>query len=87
MATELHAKAALVSEGIRVAVQALWVAGIAEIFIDGSFWTEKPEVADVDRSRSGILHSSCHAAEPECGLPDFLQAGSERPATRDHSGD
>ncbi len=35
-------------KGIRVAVAAFWAAGIEEIFIDGSFCTEKPDPGDVD---------------------------------------
>lgn len=35
-------------KGLRVAVDALWAAGIEEIYIDGSFCTEKPDPGDVD---------------------------------------
>jgi hypothetical protein len=35
-------------EGLRIAVEALWAAGIEEIYIDGSFCTEKPDPGDVD---------------------------------------
>ncbi len=34
--------------GLRAAVEALWRAGIEEIYIDGSFCTEKPDPGDVD---------------------------------------
>jgi len=35
-------------EGLRAAVEAFWAAGIQEIYIDGSFCTEKPDPGDVD---------------------------------------
>ena len=35
-------------KGIRAAVEAFWAAGIREIYIDGSFCTEKPDPGDVD---------------------------------------
>jgi len=35
-------------KGLRAAVKAFWLAGIEEIFIDGSFCTEKPDPGDVD---------------------------------------
>ena len=35
-------------KGIRAAVEAFWAAGIEEIFIDGSFCTEKADPGDVD---------------------------------------
>src|SRR5580658_10501019 len=35
-------------KGLRVAVAAFWAAGIEDIFIDGSFCTEKPDPGDVD---------------------------------------
>ena len=35
-------------KGVRTAVQAFWAAGNAEIYIDGSFCTEKPDPGDVD---------------------------------------
>jgi hypothetical protein len=35
-------------KGLRVAVEALWAAGIQEIYIDGSFCTEKPDPGDID---------------------------------------
>ena len=35
-------------KGLRAAVEAFWVAGIQEIYIDGSFCTEKPDPGDVD---------------------------------------
>ena len=36
-------------KGLRVAVEAFWAAGIQEIYIDGSFCTEKPDPGDIDR--------------------------------------
>ena len=35
-------------KGLRAAVEAYWAAGIDEIYIDGSFCTEKPDPGDVD---------------------------------------
>lgn len=35
-------------KGLRAAVRAFWVAGIEQIFIDGSFCTDKPDPGDVD---------------------------------------
>ena len=35
-------------KGLRAAVRAFWAAGIGDIFIDGSFCTEKPDPGDVD---------------------------------------
>ena len=35
-------------KGMRAAVEAFWAAGIQEIYIDGSFCTEKPDPGDVD---------------------------------------
>ena len=35
-------------KGLRSAVEAFWAAGIEEVFIDGSFCTEKPEPGDID---------------------------------------
>ena len=35
-------------KGLRAAVQAFRVAGIREIYIDGSFCTEKPDPGDID---------------------------------------
>ena len=35
-------------KGLRAAVSAFWTAGIEDIFIDGSFCTEKPDPGDVD---------------------------------------
>lgn len=35
-------------QGLRKAVKAFWAAGIEEIFIDGSFCTEKPDPGDID---------------------------------------
>jgi hypothetical protein len=35
-------------KGLRAAVEAFWKAGIQDIYIDGSFCTEKPDPGDVD---------------------------------------
>lgn len=35
-------------KGLRSAVDAFWAAGIEEIYIDGSFCTEKPDPGDID---------------------------------------
>jgi hypothetical protein len=35
-------------KGLRAAVEAFWAAGIQEIYIDGSFCTEKPDPGDID---------------------------------------
>jgi len=35
-------------KGIRAAVEAFWAAGVEEIFIDGSFCSERPDPGDVD---------------------------------------
>jgi hypothetical protein len=35
-------------KGVQAAVKAFWLAGIEEIFIDGSFCTEEPDPGDVD---------------------------------------
>ena len=35
-------------KGLRTAVGAFWAAGIEEIYIDGSFCTEKPDAGDID---------------------------------------
>jgi hypothetical protein len=35
-------------KGLRKAAEAFWAAGIEEIFIDGSFCTEKPDPGDID---------------------------------------
>jgi hypothetical protein len=35
-------------KGLRAAVEAFWNAGIDEIYIDGSFFTEKPDPVNVD---------------------------------------
>jgi hypothetical protein len=35
-------------KGLQAAVKAFWLAGIEDIFIDGSFCTEKPDPGDVD---------------------------------------
>jgi hypothetical protein len=35
-------------KGLRTAVEAFWAAGIVEIYIDGSFCTEKPDPGDID---------------------------------------
>lgn len=34
--------------GLGAAVEAFWAAGIVEIYIDGSFCTEKPDPGDID---------------------------------------
>jgi hypothetical protein len=34
--------------GLRAAVEAFWAAGMEEIYIDGSFCTEKPDPGDID---------------------------------------
>jgi Family of unknown function (DUF6932) len=34
--------------GLRAAIEAFWAAGIEEIYIDGSFCTEKPDPGDID---------------------------------------
>jgi hypothetical protein len=34
-------------KGLRAALRASWAAGIEDIFIDGSFCTEKPDPGDV----------------------------------------
>lgn len=34
--------------GLRVAVEGFWAAGVREIYIDGSFCTEKPDPGDID---------------------------------------
>ena len=35
-------------KGLRAAIEAFWAAGIEEIYIDGSFCTEKPDPGDID---------------------------------------
>ena len=35
-------------KGLRCAADAFWAAGIREIYIDGSFCTEKPDPGDID---------------------------------------
>ena len=35
-------------KGLRAAVEAFWAAGIQDIFVDGSFCTEKPDPGDID---------------------------------------
>lgn len=35
-------------EGLRTAMNAFWTAGIREVYIDGSFCTEKPDPGDID---------------------------------------
>ena len=35
-------------KGLRAAVVAFWAVGIEEIYIDGSFCTEKPDPGDID---------------------------------------
>jgi len=47
-APRLHTPTALVVKGLRAAVLAFWAAGIREIYIDGSFCTEKPDPGDID---------------------------------------
>jgi hypothetical protein len=49
-------------KGVRVAVNAFWNAGIEEIYIDGSFCTEKPDPGDVDG----------YWVEPDLGVYDRL---------------
>jgi hypothetical protein len=36
------------TKGLRTTVEAFWSAGVQEIYIDGSFCTEKPDSGDVD---------------------------------------
>jgi hypothetical protein len=47
---------------LRAAVRAFWTAGIEDIFIDGSFCTEKPDPGDVDG----------YWVEPDDGVYDRL---------------
>lgn len=35
-------------KGLRAAVEAFWGAGIDEIYVDGSFCTERPDPGDID---------------------------------------
>jgi hypothetical protein len=35
-------------KGLRAAVEAFWAAGIEEIYVDGSFCTDKPDPGDID---------------------------------------
>ncbi len=35
-------------KGLRLALEAFWAAGIEEIYIDGSFCTDKPDPGDID---------------------------------------
>jgi hypothetical protein len=35
-------------KGLRTSVEAFWKAGIDEIFIDGSFCSQKPDPGDID---------------------------------------
>ena len=35
-------------KGLQAAIEAFWAAGIEEVFIDGSFCTEKPDPGDID---------------------------------------
>ena len=35
-------------KGLRAALEAFWTAGIEEVYIDGSFCTEKPDPGDID---------------------------------------
>jgi hypothetical protein len=49
-------------DGLRRAVRAFWAAGIEEIFIDGSFCTEKPDPGDIDG----------YWVEPDAGVYDRI---------------
>jgi len=49
-------------KGLRAAVEAFWLAGIEDIFIDGSFCTEKPDPGDVDG----------YWTEPDDGVDDRI---------------
>jgi hypothetical protein len=35
-------------KGLRTALEAFWTAGIEEVYLDGSFCTEKPDPGDID---------------------------------------
>jgi Family of unknown function (DUF6932) len=67
-------------KGLRAAVEALWAAGVAQIFVDGSFCTEKPEPGDIDGywvepddgvyeriDPFGSTSNSCRCSTLECG--------------------
>ena len=49
-------------KGLRAAVKALWAAGVEDIFIDGSFCTEKLDPGDVDG----------YWVEPDAGVYDRI---------------
>jgi hypothetical protein len=49
-------------KGLRAAVEAFWAAGIQEIYIDGSFCTEKPDPGDIDG----------YWVEPDVGVYDRI---------------
>jgi hypothetical protein len=49
-------------KGLRAAVEAFWNASIEEIYIDGSFCTEKPDPGDVDG----------YWVEPDLGVYDRI---------------
>ena len=49
-------------KGLRAAVEAFWAAGVQEIYIDGSFCTEKPDPGDVDG----------YWVEPDAGVYDRI---------------
>jgi hypothetical protein len=49
-------------KGLRAAVEAFWAAGIQEIYIDGSFCTEKPDPGDIDG----------YGVEPDPGVYDRI---------------
>ena len=49
-------------KGLRAAVEAFWAAGIQEIYIDGSFCTEKPDPGDIDG----------YWVEPDAGVYDRI---------------
>jgi len=51
-------------KGLRAAIEAFWAAGIEEIYIDGSFCTEKPDPGDVDG----------YWVEPDEGVYDRIDA-------------
>jgi hypothetical protein len=51
-------------QGLRAAVQTFWMAGIEDIFIGGSFCTEKPDPGDVDG----------YWVEPDDGVYDRIDA-------------
>jgi hypothetical protein len=51
-------------KGLRVAVEAFWAASIQEIYIDGSFCTEKPDPGDIDG----------YWVEPDAGVYDRIDS-------------